>query len=47
MNVGDPLSMLFPDLDHCVGRLLALIIDSDGTVTEAGNKDIPLDLVGS
>jgi hypothetical protein len=45
MHVGDPLFVLFPDFDHGSGGFLTLVIHSNGTVTESGNKDVAFDLV--
>ncbi len=46
MNVRDPLFMLAPDLDHCQGRLHALIEDADGAITVAADEDVAGDLIG-
>lgn len=45
MNVGDPLLMFTPDLDHRCGRLQSLIKDTNSTITKASNKDIASHLV--
>jgi hypothetical protein len=45
MNVGDPLLVLFPNLDHGGGGLLALIIHSYGTITKTSDKHVSLDLI--
>ncbi len=46
VDVGDPLFVLFPDLDHGCGGLLALVVDADCSVAETSYKDIAFDLVG-
>ncbi len=46
MDVGDPLPVLAPDLDHRRGGLEALVVDAHGAVAEAGREDLALDLVG-
>lgn len=43
--VCNPLLVLFPDLDHGGCRLLALIVNTNGTITKPSNKDITFDLV--
>lgn len=45
MNVGDPLLVIAPDLDHRGGRLQSLIKDTNGTVAKTGNKDVTGHLV--
>jgi len=45
VHVGDPLFVLFPNLDHGSGRLLALVIDAHGAVAEAGDEDVAFDLI--
>jgi hypothetical protein len=45
MHVGDPLLVLFPDLDHGSCRLLPLVVDSNSTITETGHEDITLYLI--
>ena len=44
VDVCDPLTMLFPDLDHCHGWFETLVVDADGAVAEAGDEDLALDL---
>lgn len=46
MYVRYPLTMFFPNLDHCHGGLKALIIDAHSTVTKASNEDLAFDLLG-
>jgi len=45
MNIRDPLLMFFPDFDHGGRGFLALVVDADGAVAEAGDEDVALDLV--
>jgi hypothetical protein len=45
MDVGDPLFVLFPDLNHGGGRLLALVIYAYGTITKASDEHISFDLI--
>lgn len=46
VHIGDPLSVLLPALHHCGGGFLALVVDADGAVAEAGNEDVAFNLVG-
>ena len=45
VDVGDPLLVIAPDLDHRGGRLQSLIEDTNSTVTKTGNKDVTCHLV--
>jgi hypothetical protein len=45
VHVGDPLLVLFPDLDHGSSGLLALVVNSNSTIAKTGYKDITLYLI--
>lgn len=45
VDIGDPLFVLTPDLDHGCGRLQSLIEDTNGAVTKSSNKDVASYLV--
>ena len=45
VDVGDPLLMLPPDLDHGRGGLQSLIKHPDRAVSESGHKYVPGHLV--
>jgi hypothetical protein len=45
VHVCDPLLVFFPDFDHGCCGLLALVVDADGAVAEAGDEDIAFDLI--
>ena len=44
--VCDPLAVLFPHPHHGCVSPEALVVRANGAVAEAGDKDVPLDLVG-
>lgn len=43
--ICNPLLVFFPDLDHGSCRFLALVVHTNGTITETSNEDIAFDLV--
>lgn len=45
VHVRDPLLVFFPDLDHGSCGFLALIVYTNGTITETSNEDVAFDLV--
>jgi len=45
MDVGDPLSVLFPHFHHGSSRFLPLVIDSDSAITKTSNKNITFYLI--
>lgn len=45
MDIGNPLLMLTPNLDHGCSWLETLIEDTDGAIAEARDEDIASDLV--
>jgi hypothetical protein len=46
MHVGHPRLVLLPHAHQCCLRLLTLIIQSQSTITKAGDKEVAFDLVG-
>jgi hypothetical protein len=45
VHVCNPLLVFFPDFDHGGCGLLALVVDADCAVAEAGNEYVAFDLV--
>lgn len=45
VDVGNPLLVAAVSLNHCGGRLLALVEHLDLTIAHTGDKNIPSDLV--
>ena len=45
MDIGDPLLVLTPDLDHGCGWFETLVEDTDGAITETRDENVASDLV--
>lgn len=45
VDIGDPLLVLTPDLDHGRGWFETLVKDTDGAITEACDENVASDLI--